>query len=86
MTRRRRREASKVLPDVKYCASAYEACEGADAVVLMTEWNEYRALDLDRIKALLKEPIFIDLRNVYPAEMMREKGFRYYSVGRGAAD
>ena len=78
------REAAKVLPGVKYCASAYEACEGANALILMTEWNEYRALDLDRIKTLLKEPIFIDLRNVYPASMVREKGFRYHSVGRGA--
>jgi UDPglucose 6-dehydrogenase len=77
------REAARALPDVKYCSSAYEACEGADALILMTEWNEYRALDLDRIKTLLKEPIFIDLRNVYPASMVREKGFRYHSVGRG---
>jgi UDPglucose 6-dehydrogenase len=80
------REAAKLLPDVKYCSSSYEACEGADAVILMTEWNEYRALDLDRIKALLKEPVFIDLRNVYPPEMMAERGFRYYSVGRAAAE
>jgi UDPglucose 6-dehydrogenase len=79
------REAARVLPDVKYCSSAYEACEGADALVLMTEWNEYRALDLDRIKVLLKEPIFIDLRNVYPEGMMAEKGFRYHSVGRPAS-
>lgn len=77
------REAAKVLTDVKYCANAYEACDGADALILMTEWNEYRALDLDRIKTLLNEPIFIDLRNVYPADMVREKGFRYHSVGRG---
>jgi UDPglucose 6-dehydrogenase len=76
------REAAKALPDVKYCSNAYEACDGADALVLMTEWNEYRALDLDRIKVLLKEPIFIDLRNVYPEGMMTEKGFRYHSVGR----
>ncbi len=75
-------EAARVLPDVKYCSSAYEACEGADALVLMTEWNEYRALDLDRIKTLMKKPIFIDLRNVYPASMMIEKGFFYHSVGR----
>jgi UDPglucose 6-dehydrogenase len=75
-------EAARLLPGVKYCANAYEACDKADALILMTEWNEYRALDLDRIKALLKEPIFIDLRNVYPAEMMKEMGFRYYSVGR----
>jgi len=79
------REAAKVLADVKYCANAYEACEGADALILMTEWNEYRALDLDRIKTLLNEPIFIDLRNVYPADAVREKGFRYHSVGRGVA-
>jgi UDPglucose 6-dehydrogenase len=75
-------EAAKLLPGVKYCASPYEACEKADALILMTEWNEYRALDLARIKAMLKEPIFIDLRNVYPAELMKENGFRYHSVGR----
>ena len=79
-------EAAKVLQGVKYCSSPYEACEKADALILMTEWNEYRALDLDRIKTLLKEPIFIDLRNVYPPEMMKEKGFRYYSVGRAAVE
>ena len=79
-------EAARLLPGVKYCASPYEACDQADALILMTEWNEYRALDLDRIKALLKEPIFIDLRNVYPAEMMKEKGFRYHSVGRGTVE
>jgi len=50
----------------------------------MTEWNEYRALDLDRIKTLLNKPVFIDLRNVYPAEMMKEMGFHYVSVGRAA--
>lgn len=75
-------ETAKLLPDVAYCTSAYEACEGADAVVLMTEWNEYRALDLDRIKTLLKEPVFVDLRNVYRTEIMEELGFRYFSVGR----
>jgi UDPglucose 6-dehydrogenase len=75
-------EASKLLPDVVFCASPYEACEGADAVVLMTEWNEYRALDLGRIKSLLKEPVFVDLRNVYTIETMKENGFRYYGVGR----
>jgi UDPglucose 6-dehydrogenase len=75
-------EAAKVLPEVKYCANAYEACEGADGVVLMTEWNEYRALDLDRIKSLLREPVFVDLRNVYSARAMEQNGFRYFSVGR----
>lgn len=75
-------EARAVLPDITYCANAYEACEGADAVVLMTEWNEYRALDLLRIKSLLKSPIFVDLRNVYRPTAMRDLGFSYYSVGR----
>ncbi len=76
-------EAAKVLPEVRYCSTPYEACEGADAVVLMTEWNEYRALDLERIISLLKEPVFVDLRNVYIPDNMKQFGFRYYSVGRG---
>lgn len=75
-------EAGKVLPTVTYCSNPYEACRGADAVVLMTEWNEYRALDLERVKSFLKEPVFIDLRNVYKIPVMKEAGFRYYSVGR----
>jgi UDPglucose 6-dehydrogenase len=75
-------EAATLLGDVVFCASPYEACEGADALVLMTEWNEYRALDLDRIKSLLKEPVFVDLRNVYRPETMSEAGFRYYGVGK----
>lgn len=77
-------EAARILPDVKYCASAYEACDGSDAVVLMTEWNEYRALDLIRIRSLLKEPVFVDLRNVYRPIAMKQLGFRYISVGRNA--
>ncbi len=77
------KEAKKYLPDqVIYCKDAYDACNGADALVLMTEWNQYRALDLERIKNLLKEPIFIDLRNVYDPTNMRELGFKYTGVGR----
>lgn len=75
-------EAAKLLPEVKYCPSAYEACEGAHAVVLMTEWNEYRALDLVRIRESVQTPVFVDLRNVYEPVLMRELGFRYFSVGR----
>lgn len=75
-------EAKKLLPDLIYCSNPYEACEGSNAVVLMTEWREYRALDLRRLKQLLKEPIFIDLRNVYLRRQMEEAGFIYYSVGR----
>lgn len=75
-------ETAKVLPEVTYCVNPYEACRDADAVVLMTEWNEYRALDLERIKGLVKAPVFVDLRNVYMPHMMRQYGFRYFSVGR----
>lgn len=76
-------EAKKYLPDgIEYVENSYQACDGADVVVLMTEWNQYRALDLDRIKSLLKEPVFVDLRNVYDPEAMQEEGFRYVGVGR----
>jgi UDPglucose 6-dehydrogenase len=76
-------EAKKYLPKgVKYVDDAYAACADADVVVLMTEWNQYRALDLARIKANMKTPIFIDLRNVYEPADMKEHGFRYVGVGR----
>jgi len=75
-------EARKFLHGVTFCETPYRACEGADALVLMTEWNEYRALDLPTIKQLLRSPIFIDLRNVYDPELMGRAGFTYHSVGR----
>jgi UDPglucose 6-dehydrogenase len=75
------KEAKAVLPDVTYCANAYDACQGADAVVLMTEWNEYRALDLLRVKSLLKSPIFIDLRNVYRPAAMKGTGIQLPQCG-----
>ena len=76
-------EAQKMLPDdIQYVSSAYEAAEGADCVVLMTEWNQYRALDLERLHGLMRQPVFIDLRNVYEPEMMRRFGFSYTGVGR----
>jgi UDPglucose 6-dehydrogenase len=76
-------EAAKMLPStVAYVDNPYEACTGADAVVLMTEWNQYRALDLARLKSIMKTPIFIDLRNVYEPKAMKAKGFSYVGVGR----
>ena len=74
-------EAKKVL-DVETCKDAYEALSGADGVVILTEWNEFRALDLKRVKAALKTPLLIDLRNIYRPTQMREAGFQYISVGR----
>jgi UDPglucose 6-dehydrogenase len=64
------------------CADAYETCEGADALVILTEWNEFRMLELDRVAKLLRQPVIVDLRNVYEPEAMRRKGFRYACVGR----
>jgi UDPglucose 6-dehydrogenase len=75
-------EASKLLPDLTTCDDAYEACSGADALVLVTEWNQFRMLDLARVKSLLRQPVIIDLRNIYEPGPMREAGFRYFCVGR----
>jgi UDPglucose 6-dehydrogenase len=76
-------EAKKYLPpEVEYAANAYDACAGADAVVLLTEWNQYRALDLAKLRAAMNTPVFIDLRNVYDPERMKSEGFRYAGVGR----
>ena len=76
------KEAQEVLNGVDYVEGPYQALEGADAVVLLTEWDEFRALDLDRVKSLLKAPIMVDLRNVYRPEQMAESGFEYHSIGR----
>jgi UDPglucose 6-dehydrogenase len=75
-------EAKKLLPDLVYCQDAYETMEGADALVLLTEWNEFRALDLARVGRLLMEPLVIDLRNIYQPAEMAAAGLRYISIGR----
>lgn len=75
-------QAKKVLDNVTYCSGSYEAMEGADALVIVTEWDAFRALDLDRVRSLLSEPIFVDLRNIYPREMVESAGFTYTAVGR----
>jgi UDPglucose 6-dehydrogenase len=75
--------AKKLMPEVSYAKDPYEACRRADCVVLMTEWNEYRSLDFDKIKKLVKDNVFVDLRNVYEPEILKEKGFEYFGVGRG---
>ncbi len=75
-------EARKLMPDLAYCADPYEAMTGADAVVFLTEWNSYRALDLARMKAVLRQPVVVDLRNIYRPAEMRAAGFRYSSIGR----
>jgi UDPglucose 6-dehydrogenase len=76
-------EARKLMPEISYGADPYEAMTGADAVVFLTEWNSYRALDLHRMKSVLKQPVIVDLRNIYRPAEMRAAGFRYSSIGRG---
>ena len=79
-------EALKVLPGLVPCRDAYQTIEGADAVILMTEWNQFRNLDLDRIKSELRTPIFLDLRNVYEPDRLLKLGFDYHSVGRPTSE
>jgi UDPglucose 6-dehydrogenase len=75
-------QAKAVLPGVEYGRDAYDVAKGVDALVLATEWNQFRRLDLQRLKELLKTPVFIDLRNVYDPDQMRRLGFDYCGVGR----
>src|SRR5580692_4982236 len=77
-------EARKLLPEVTTEADPYTCIEGADALVILTEWDQFRALDLDRVRAILRKPVVIDLRNVYKPADMVARGFTYISVGRSA--
>ncbi len=75
-------EAEKLLPNVTWCSDAYAAIKGADVAVLITEWNEFRALDLRKVKSLMQQPVMVDLRNVYKPDEIRAAGFSYTSIGR----
>jgi UDPglucose 6-dehydrogenase len=79
-------DQAKALMDIETCADAYQAMEGADGLVLLTEWNEFRALNLVRVASLLKEKLIIDLRNIYAPGQMQAYGFRYVSIGRAVAE
>lgn len=70
------------IQNIKYCKDEYDVSENADAMILLTEWNQFRSLDMDRIKSRMSGEYFFDLRNIYSKEVMAEKGFRYFSVGR----
>jgi UDPglucose 6-dehydrogenase len=74
--------AKELLPEVDYCHDAYDCAEGADALVIVTEWEQFRALDLGRIKQAMRQPVMIDLRNVYRPDEMAKHGFVYDSIGR----
>ena len=75
-------QARPLMSEVEMMGDPYSAIDGADAVVIVTEWDAFRALDLNRVKSLLKAPVLVDLRNIYQPEAMREAGFAYTSVGR----
>ena len=75
-------QARALLDDVTYCNDAYEAMDGADAAVIVTEWDDFRALDFDRAKAQLRQHVLVDLRNLYARDDIERLGFRYVAVGR----
>ena len=76
-------QARKLIAELEFAAEPYGCIADADAMVIVTEWDEFRALDLDRIKAALKSPIVVDMRNIYRADDMAAKGFQYFGVGQG---
>jgi UDPglucose 6-dehydrogenase len=79
--------ARELLPAaVQYCTDEFDAVTGADVVVILTEWNQFRSLDLERVKAAMRRPVVVDLRNVYEPDKMVQAGFEYVSVGRAAND
>ncbi|WP_425905807.1 UDP-glucose dehydrogenase family protein [Nitrobacter sp. TKz-YC02] len=79
------KEARRELPDIDYCDDPYSCAEGADALVIVTEWVQFRALDLPRLKRIMTQPIVVDLRNVYRPTELEELGFAYTGIGRGEA-
>jgi len=76
------KDAKKVFPRITLCKDSYEAIKGADAIVIVTEWNQFRNLDFNKIKKLAKGNLFFDLRNIYEPDKIRKMGFKYYSVGK----
>ena len=76
-------QAQPLMPEVQMCQNPYEAIEGADVVVIVTEWDAFRALDVERMKSLVNAPVMVDLRNIYSPDDMRAAGFTYESIGRG---
>jgi UDPglucose 6-dehydrogenase len=80
------KEAKSLLKDVAWCENAYDTMDGADVLAIVTEWNEFRALDIRRVKSLLKTPILVDLRNIYKPDEMAAAGFKYVSIGRPARE
>lgn len=74
--------ARETLPRVRLCENPYQAAEGADALILATEWNEFKQIDFERVRSLMRQPVIMDARNLWDPERMRALGFKYFSVGR----
>jgi UDPglucose 6-dehydrogenase len=79
-------QAKVMLPDIEYAASAYECAIDAEVLVIVTEWEQFRALDLAKLKELMAQPIVVDLRNIYPPEEMAKHGFSYRGLGKASAE
>src|SRR6202012_4594792 len=77
-------QAKREISDISYCDDAYSCAAGADALATVTEWEQFRALDLPKLKAIMKQPVIVDLRNIYRPQEMREHGFVYDSIGRAS--
>jgi UDPglucose 6-dehydrogenase len=77
-------EACQMIPELQPCRDTYHAAEGADALVIMTEWNVFRNLDFEKLKSVMRVPMLLDLRNVYDPERVAAAGFKHISVGRMA--
>jgi len=74
-------EAKGLLSDLTFCDDPFDALDGADALAILTEWDQFRALDLERVKSTLKTPLIVDLRNIYDPKTMQERGFTYHGIG-----
>ena len=78
--------AARLLPEAYYAVDAYDAVQGADAVVVVTDWNEFKQLDLSRLRLGMRRPVLVDGRNVYEPSVARGAGFLYYAIGRGSLE
>jgi UDPglucose 6-dehydrogenase len=74
--------AKKIMPDIEYCKDAYDTAQSVDGIMLLTEWDVFRDLDLDRLKKVMRQPVFLDGRNVYESGVFKAKGFIYSGIGR----
>ncbi len=79
------KQARQILSDVEYCENAYACAQDANAIVIVTEWEQFRALDISKLRGLMRSAIMVDLRNVYRAEEITKSGFAYFCIGKGDA-